>query len=160
MRAWLYIALAAVLAAGAVVPAPAAAQTPLTYNLTVRGSTFLGTRPSGTIAGMLGGVIVDGTYAGGAWTLNAYGHPFATGIYSCVRICRFTGTTLAGRGVPYLWTSQVPTWDARAQLSTGMIDGVFASRHDWSTQVAAWARGNGLPPGLQTRLIVDAQTGM
>lgn len=109
---------------------------------------------------MLGGVAVDGTYTGGVWRLAAYDRPFATGTYACVQICRFDGTTLAGRTVAYTWTSQVPTWDARRQVSEGQINGLFFSRNVWSALVGDWARANGLPPLLQTRLIVDAKTGM
>jgi hypothetical protein len=126
----------------------------------VTGQTYSGIRPSGTIGGILGGVAVDGTYSGGAWTVSAYGRPFAIGTYACVQICRFDGTTLAGRSLVYAWTSQVPTWDARAQQTTGVINGLFASRHDWPALVAAWARATGLPAALQTRLIVDSQTGL
>jgi hypothetical protein len=160
VRSWLYLALAAILAIGIVSPRPAAAQMPLSYHLTLTGASYSGARPSGAIGGTFGGVAVDGTYSGGAWTLAAYGRPFATGTYECLRICRFTGTTLAGRALVYAWTSQVPTWDARTQVSTGEIVRLFASRYEWSALVGAWARANGLPAGLQTRLKVDAQTGM
>lgn len=160
VRSWLYIALAAILAIGVVLPGPASAQAPLSYHLTLTGETYSGTHPSGAIAGTLGGVAVDGTYSGGAWTLAAYGRPFAAGTYACVKVCRFDGRTLAGRPLVYAWTSQVPTWDARTQVSAGEMPGLFASRNDWSKVVAAWARSSGLPAGLQTRLIVDAQTGM
>lgn len=160
MRSWLYIALAAILAIGVVLPGPASAQAPLSYHLTLTGETYSGTHPSGALAGTLGGVAVDGTYSGGAWTLAAYGRPFAAGTYACVKVCRFDGRTLAGRPLLYTLTAQVPTWDARTQVSVGEVPGLFASRNDWSKAVAAWARSNGLPAGLQTRLIVDAQTGM
>lgn len=148
------------LATGIVSPRPAAAQTPLSYNLTLTGASYSGARPSGTISGTFGGVAASGTYSGGVWTLAVYDRPFATGTYACLRICRFDGTTLAGRAMVYAWTSQVPTWDARVQVSAGEIRGLLFSRNDWSALVGAWARANGLPPGLQTRLIVDAQTGM
>ena len=154
------MALAAALAVGVVSPRPAAAQAPLSYNLTLTGTTYSGDRPSGSIAGTFGGIAVDGAYSRGAWTLATYGRPFASGTYACVRICRFNGTILAGRAMVYTWTSQVPTWDARMQVSAAEIRGLFFSRNDWSALVGAWARANGLPPGLQTRLIVDAQTGM
>lgn len=160
MRSWHYIALAAILAIGIASPGSAAAQTPLSYHLTLTGETYSGTHPSGAIAGTFGGVAVDGTYSGGAWTFAAYGRPFATGTYACVKVCRFDGRTLAGRTLLYVWTSQVPTWDARTQVNAGEVPGLFASRNDWSKSVAAWARASGLPAGLQTRLIVDAQTGM
>ncbi|HET7266445.1 MAG TPA: hypothetical protein VFL28_17390 [bacterium] len=160
MRTWFCIALAAGLALGVALPRPAAAQVPLTYNLTLTGDTFSGVRPTGTIDGTLGGVAVGGTYSGGAWTLTSYGRPIASGLYTCVRICRFSGTMLVGRAIGYMWTSQVPTWDAQIQRALGSIDGVFASRGDWSRAVGAWARANGLPPDLQTRLIFDARTGM
>lgn len=160
MRTWLYVALAVMIAVGAASPGPAAAQMPLSYRLMVTGDTYSGMRPSGSIAGTLGGVAVDGSYANGAWTLAVYGRPFAIGTYSCVQICRFNGTTLAGRAMVYTWTSQVPTWDARAQMSAGTIAGLFSSRNDWSERVAAWARSNNLPAGLQTRLTLDARTGM
>ncbi len=160
MKTWLYIALAAGLALGVALPGPAAAQALLPYNLTLTGQSFIGPRPSGSIDGTLGGVAVSGTYSGGVWTLASYGRPFATGLYTCVRICRFSGTMLAGRAVGYMWTSQVTTWDARIQHALGSIDGVFASRYDWSSTVGRWAQANGLPPELQTRLIFDARTGM
>lgn len=148
------------IAVGAPSLRPAAAQMPLSYRLMVTGDTYSGVHPSGSIAGTLGGVAVDGTYSGGAWTVTVYGRPFAIGTYSCVQICRFDGTTLAGRAMIYTWTSQVPTWDARAQMSAGTIAGLFNSRNEWSERVAAWARNNNLPAGLQTRLTVDARTGM
>ena len=160
MRTWLYVALAAALALGLAAPGPAAAQPPLSYNLNVSGHSFIGARPSGTIDGMLGGVAVSGNYSGGAWTLSSFGRPFATGLYTCEHICRFSGTMLAGRALAYIWTSQVPTWDARVQHTIGSIDGLFVSRFDWSETVGAWARANGLPPDLQTRLVFDARTGM
>lgn len=160
MRTWLYLALAAGLALGLALPGPATAQAPLSYNLTVTGETFSGIRPSGAIAGTFGGVAVDGAYSGGAWTLSSYGRPFAAGAYACVKICRFGGRTLAGRLLTYAWTSQVPTWDARSQIAQGAIGPLFASRTQWSFLVASWARANGLPPELQTRLMYNAQTGM
>lgn len=161
MRApWLSIALAAVLAIGVASPQPAAAHTPLSYSLTLTAATYSGTHPSGTIAGLFGGVGVDGTYSRGGWHLDAYGHRFAAGTYTCVRICRFNGMTLAGRAVAYAWSSPVPTWDAREQVIAGEIGGLFASRYDWSALVAAWAEAKGLPLGLQTRITVDAQMGM
>jgi hypothetical protein len=160
VRNWLHLALVAALAIGMVSPGPAAAQTPLSYNLTVTGETYSGIRPSGAIAGTFGGIAVGGRYSGGIWTLGAYGRPLATGTYTCDRICRFNGTTLAGRALTYTWTSQVPTWDARAQATAGAIRGLFFSRNEWSALVGAWARANGLPRPLQTRLIADAQTGM
>jgi hypothetical protein len=160
VRSVLVIALAAMLATGIVSPRPAAAQTPLSYNLTLTGASYSGARPSGTISGTFGGVAVGGTYSGGVWTLAVYDRPFATGTYACLQICRFDGTTLAGRALVYAWTSQVPTWDARVQVSAGEIRGLMFSRNDWSALVGSWARANGLPPRLQTRLIVDAQTGM
>jgi hypothetical protein len=148
------------IAVGAATPRPAAAQVPLSYRLMVTGDMYSGVHPSGSIAGTLGGVAVDGTFAGGAWTLSVYGRPFAIGTYACLQICRFDGTMLAGRAMVYTWTSQVPTWDARAQMSAGTIPGLFQSRNEWSERVAAWARSNNLPAGLQTRLTVDARTGM
>jgi hypothetical protein len=160
VRSWLYLALAAILAIGIVSPRPAAAQVPLSYHVTLTGTSYSGARPSGSIAGTFGGVAVDGEYSGGAWTFAAYGRPFASGTYACVRICRFNGTILAGRAMVYTWTSQVPTWDARTQASAGQIGGLFFSRNDWSALVGTWAQANGLPPALQTRLIIDAQTGM
>jgi hypothetical protein len=147
-------------AVGAASPVPAAADVPLSYRLMVTGDTYSGVHPSGSIAGTLGGVAVDGTYSGGAWTLSVYGRPFATGTYECVHICRFDGTMLAGRALIYTWTSQVPTWDARAQLSASSIARLFNSRDEWSARVGAWARSNNVPAGLQTRLTVDARTGM
>ena len=155
-----YIVLAAVLVAGIASPAPAATHAALSYDLTLTGDSYSGIHPSGTIVGTFGGLAVDGSYAGGTWTLRAGGHSFAAGTYACERICRFRGTALAGRRVVYGWTSQVPTWDARRQVSRGKIAGLFASRQAWSAQVAAWARANHLPPNLQTRLIIDAETGM
>lgn len=160
MRTWLYIAVAAGLALGLVLPGPAAAQASLSYNLMVTGEIFSGIRPSGTISGTFGGVAVDGSYSGGAWTLSSYGRPFAAGTYACVTICRFDGRTVAGRSLTYAWTSQVPTWDARSQITRGLIGPLFASRTQWSSVVASWARASGLPPDLQTRLTYDARTGM
>ena len=160
MRSWLYIALAVVLAIGVVSPRPAAAQVAPSYHLTVTGETFSGVHPSGAIAGTFGGVAVDGSYSGGAWNLVAYGRPFAAGTYACVQVCQFTGRTLAGRSLVYAWTSQVPTWDARVQVTAGAIGPLFASRRAWSGQVASWARANGLAPAQQTRVVIDAQTGM
>jgi hypothetical protein len=156
----LYIALAVFLVAGIVSPGPAAAQAALSYNFTVTGETFSGVHPAGAIAGTLGGVAVDGAYSHGQWSLAAYGHPFASGTYTCVRVCGFTGASLAGRALIYTWTSQVPTWDARTQVTVGQLPALFASREQWGAQVAAWARAAGLPPDLQTRLIFDARTGM
>ena len=160
MRTWPYVALAVMIALGAASAEPAAAQMPLSYRLMVTGDTYSGVHPSGSIAGTLGGVAVDGTYSGGTWTLSVYRRPFAIGTYSCVQICRFDGTTLAGRAMVYTWTSQVPTWDARAQLSASTIAGLFNSRDEWSAWVGSWARSNRIPAGLQTRLTVDARTGM
>lgn len=157
---WLVIPLAAVLAIGIASPQPAAAQTPLPYNLTLTGGTYSGTHPSGRMTGTFGGVGVDGTYSRGAWHLDAYGYRFAAGTYTCVRVCRFSGTTVAGRAVAYAWNSPVPTWDARVRVIAGEIGGLFASRYDWSALVAAWAQAKGLPLGLQTRITVDAQIGM
>lgn len=156
----LYVVLAAVLIAGAALPAPVAAQGNLSYNLTLTGSSFSGATPQGGIAGTFGGIAVDGSYANGRWTMAVYGRPFAAGTYQCVHDCRFNGTMLAGRPMVYTWTSQVPTWDASRQVTVGNIGGLFASSNDWSSQVGQWAQINGLPPDEQTRLIVDSQTGM
>ncbi|HEV2359983.1 MAG TPA: hypothetical protein VGX97_09790 [bacterium] len=156
----LFVALAAVLAIGVASPGPAGAEAALPYNLTLTGSLYSGVHPTGAIAGTFGGVAVDGQYSGGGWNLSAYGRPFAAGTYACVFVCRFTGTTLAGRPLTYAWTSQVPTWDAQTQITHGLIGGLFASRSSWAAQVAAWARANALPPSLQTRVTVDAETGM
>ena len=159
-RSWLSFMLAAVLAGAATAPVWAAAGAPVSYNLTLTGTTYSGTRPSGTIAGLFGGVGVEGSYANGVWSLQAYGHRFAAGTYVCIRICSFTGTALAGRAVAYAWTSPVPAWDARDKLVAGQIAGLFGSPYDWSALVSAWAQATGLPPGLQTRVTLDAQVGM
>lgn len=160
MKTWLYFTLTVGLALGLALPGRATAQAPLSYNLAVTGEIYSGIRPSGTIGGTFGGIAVDGAYSAGTWTLSAYGRLFAAGIYACVTICRFDGRTLAGRPLTYAWTSQVPTWDARSQITRGIIGPLFASRAEWSFLVASWARANGLPPELQTRLTYDARTGM
>lgn len=156
----LYVVLAAVLAAGIVLPSPAAAQADLSYNLTLRGDWFADTTPRGAIAGTFGGVAVDGRYTGGNWTMAVYGHPFAAGTYRCVTVCTFSGLTLAGRALTYTFTSPVPTWDTSTRFATGNISGLFASNSDWSAAVGAWAQANDLSPDQQTRLIVDSRTGM
>lgn len=156
----LNLALVAVLVAGIAAPASAASFATLSYDFTLTGRWFFGDRPSGTIVGLLGGLAVDGKYSGGTWTLNVYGHRFAAGTYECIRDCRFTGTELAGRPRAYAWGSPVPTWESSVQSSAGTFNRLFTSRYEWSALVASWAQANGLPPGLQTRLIVDAQMGM
>ncbi|HLW48842.1 MAG TPA: hypothetical protein VKW09_13880 [bacterium] len=136
----LYVALTAVLVAGAIAPGPVAAQTNLSYNLTLTGESFSGATPPGGIAGTFGGVAVDGSYARGLWTFAVFGCPFAAGTYQCVHICRFNGTMLAGRPLIYNWTSQVPTWDAPRQVTVGNVGPLFASSRDWATQVGLWAQ--------------------
>jgi hypothetical protein len=155
-----YLAIAAVLVAAIVQPAPVAAQGALPYSLTLTAQTYSGASPAGTISGTFGGVPVTGNYANTHWIMFVYGRPFATGRYVCIHDCRFTGETLAGAPMHYEWTSQIPTWDARVQNTVGSIDGLFVSNVDWTSQVAAWARANGLPPDAQTRLTIATQTGM
>lgn len=154
------LALVAALSAGIASPALAVPPATLPYDFTVTGNWFFGDHPTGTIVGILGGLSVDGSYSRGTWTVSVYGHRFAAGTYECVRDCRFQGTELAGRPRAYAWRFPVPTWESPTQTSAGVFSGLFVSRYEWSQSVASWAEAHGLPPGLQTRLIVDAQMGM
>jgi hypothetical protein len=105
------LALAAALVAGVATPAPASALS-LSYDLTITGHWFFGTHPSGAIVGTLGGLAVDGGYAGGSWQLTVHRHRVAAGTYECIRECRFFGTMLAGRPRAYEWRVPVPTWES------------------------------------------------
>ena len=135
----------------------AAASGTLPYHLAVSGTVYAGVTPSGTMTGTLGGLPVAGAYADGAWRLAAFGRPFASGTYQCIRTCIFFGRSLAGRSVVFTVSSPVPTADQRSVAASGRLRVSGIRQKDaWVSAISQWAQRVHLTRAERSRAIADA----
>jgi hypothetical protein len=129
----------------------------LPYHLVVSGTVYAGSTPSGTMTGTLGGLPVSGAYADGAWRLAAFGRPFASGTYQCIRTCMFFGRSLAGKALVFTLSSPVPTADERRVAASGRLRVPGIRQKDvWVSTVSQWAQHSHLTRVERSQAIADA----
>lgn len=129
------------------VPGFAAANAPLTFDLTFS---------NGKITGTFGGVQVQGTYSGtsssGTWTLTVDGKVFATGTYMCTNSgCKFTATSLAGKATMFSFTSSSLTGNKSGSVTATQ----FPTHGAWVSAVAHWTDAN-IKAGERGKVVSEA----
>jgi hypothetical protein len=152
-----YLPLTALLVLGLAGTGVAAASGTLPYHIAVSGTAYAGTTPSGTMSGTLGGLPVIGSYADGNWNLTAFGRPFASGTYECIRTCAFAGRSLAGRSMIFMLSSPVPTADAPTVVANGRLWlSAIRQKGAWISTVSQWTQRSHLTRAESRQAIADA----
>lgn len=152
-----YLPLVALLVLGLAGSGFAAASGTLPYHLALSGTVYAGTTPSGTMKGTLGGLPVNGSYVDGNWNLTAFGRPFASGTYQCIRMCMFTGRSLAGRSMTFALSSPVPTADEPTVVASGRLRlSAIRQKGTWISTVSQWAQHSHLTRAERSQAIADA----